>query len=152
MWRRIFPKDFNNLYEGRRLALWLFAPIILVKGLQGVNSTIMPLKIMTSADAIPVERFGAEAADATVGMFALLGFQLVILALIGAIALVRYRAMIPFLYLVLILQQLGGRIILLLHPIVRSEAVPIGLYVNLAVIAVTLIGFASSLLDKPRPA
>ncbi|HTK80499.1 MAG TPA: hypothetical protein VL286_08680 [Rhizomicrobium sp.] len=148
---RIFPKQFDNTYRGHWLGVALFVPIVLLKAIQGVNSIIMTRQIMTSADGIPLDSFNSAAAQNAIADFALLGMYLLIIPLIGAISLIRYRAMIPFLYLMLLLQQIGSRFILLAHPVPRTgayDAAPIGLYVNLGILAVTVIGFALSLLSK----
>lgn len=145
---RIFPKSFDNVYRGNRLGLWLFAGVALVKALQGINSMVFTRMVATGADGIPLDRFNAEAAETVLRMFGLLGFYTLVLPLLSAVALVRYRAMIPFLFLMLLFVQIGSRVFLLLKPIARTSAVPPGLAVNLAILAVTLVGFALSLRQR----
>lgn len=153
MFSRIFPKVFDNQYRGHWLGLVLFIAVILVKALQGLESLVFTHSTMTVADGIPVDTFGVVAANNAVDMFALLGMYLLVLPLTGAVALVRYRAMIPFLYLMLIATQLGARGILFAHAMMRPASAgghAMGFYVNLIILAVTLGGFALSLLDRPR--
>ncbi|MBV9570870.1 MAG: hypothetical protein JO056_06495 [Alphaproteobacteria bacterium] len=147
MLERIFPKAFDNTYRGHWLGIALFAPIVFVKAAQGVVSMLTPASTMAGADGIPLDRFNPIAADTAVEMFALLGMYLLVVPVIGAVALLRYRAMIPFLFLMLLAVQLGARTLNYLHPIVRVSAgggQPIGLYVNLAVLALTVVGFVLS--------
>jgi hypothetical protein len=148
---RIFPKQFDNAYRGHWLAIWIFVPVMLVKAIQGVNSILLTRRVMTTADGIPLDSFSTAGAEAAVAMFALLGFYLLILPLQSVVVLIRYRAMIPFMYLMLLIQQLGSRALLLLHPIARSGdygAFPVGLYVNIAILALTIIGFVLSFLGS----
>jgi|SRR4051812_37924603 hypothetical protein len=145
---RIFPKAFDNRYRGHWLGVVLFVLVILLKAVQGVNSIVMTRKVMIGADGIPLDSFNPIAANTAVEMFALLGMYLLVLPLIGAVALVRYRAMIPFLFLMLLAVMLGSRGLNYLHPIARTAAAgghPIGMYVNLGILALAVIGFALSL-------
>jgi hypothetical protein len=61
--------------------------------------------------------------------------------------LVRYRAMIPLMFALLVLEYLSRRPILLFLPIVRSGPPP-GSVVNLALLAVMIVGLALSLRSK----
>ncbi|MFL6689231.1 MAG: hypothetical protein ACJ8IR_03450 [Alphaproteobacteria bacterium] len=146
---RIFPTVFDNRYRGHWLGVVLFVLVILLKAVQGVNSIVMTRKVMIGADGIPLDRFNSIAADTAVEMFSLLGMYLLVLPLIGAVAVFRYRSMIPFLFLMLLSVMLGSRALNYLHPIARTAATgvhPIGFYVNLGILALTVIGFALSLI------
>jgi hypothetical protein len=154
MLSRIFPKAFDNSYRGHWLGLALFGIVILLKAIQGVNSIIMTRKVMIGADGIPLDSFNPIAVNIAIEMFALLGMYLLVLPLIGALALVRYRAMIPFLFLMLLAVMLGSRGLNYLHPIARTAAAggrPIGLYVNLGILALTVIGFVLSVIHSSTP-
>lgn len=153
MLERIFPKAFDNAYRGHWLGIALFAPIVFVKAAQAVVSMVTPESVMAGADGIPLDRFNPIAADTAVEMFALLGMYVLVLPLVSAVALLRYRAMIPFLFVMLLAVQLGARTLNYLHPIVRVAAGgghPIGFYVNLGILAVTVVGFIFSVMGSSR--
>jgi len=144
--RRLFPRQIDNNFRGRRLGLWLFGVFVFVKLLQGAESVIDSYATATNADGIPLQDYGAAAAQTMVSMFALLGLNLLILPLMGLLALVLYRAMIPLIYFMMLLLYLAGRAVQLAHPIARAGGVqPIGFYVNLILLAILLMGFALSL-------
>ena len=152
MLSRIFPKQIDNNYRGHRLAIWLFALVVLLKATQGVESIVNTRSVVTTADGISLDGFSAAGADVVVALFALLGLYLLVIPLQSVVVLIRYRAMIPFMYLLLLIVYAGNRVVLLMHPIVRSADTsmgfaghPIGFYVNLAILAMTLIGFVLSL-------
>jgi hypothetical protein len=153
MLRRIFPKQFDNNFRGNRLAIWLLAVIVLIRLAIGMNSIINTRLVAISADGIPLDRFNAGGAEAVVALFALLGLFTLLFALQGVVVLIRYRAMIPFIYLVLLIQQIGGKALALIHPIASSGAPSVqnGSGFILAVQAMTLIGFALSLLNADSP-
>ena len=83
-----------------------------------------------------------------ISLFAALGLFQLLLGLQGVVVLIRYRAMIPFMYLSFLILQLSSRVIRLAHPIATPDGHPVGYYVNLAILAMTLIGLVLSLVNK----
>lgn len=150
---RVFPRQFDNTYRGHWLAVWILVPVVLLELVIGANSIINTRSVAMGADGIPLDRFGAEAATAVISLFALLGLSRLLFALLGVMALIRYRAMIPFIYLLLLVLQLGSKALLLLHPAIRSigHNSASGSAVILALIAMLVTGFVLSLLGRPDP-
>ena len=150
MLSRIFPTQVDNNYRGHRLAIWLLVPIILLRGLIGFNSIFFARSVATSADGVPLDSFTPAAAGTVLALFALLGLFSLLLALLGLVVLVRYRAMIPFLYLFLLIQEVGNKAVLLAYPVTRSASsgMPAGSIVVFTILAMTLVGFALSLITN----
>ena len=148
MLNRIFPAQFDNTYRGHWLGLWLFIPIIVVKGIQSVDTVLLTRLVAVGPDAIPLDSFGAACTETVLSLFALMGMSLLILPLQGIVVLIRYRSMIPFMYLSLLVVLVGSRVIQFVHPLVRSNALPYGVIMNLAILAATVLGFVLSLHDK----
>lgn len=147
MLSRIFPTQVDNNYRGSRLAIWFLVPIILLRGLIGFNSIFFARSVATSADGVPLDSFTLAAAGTVLALFALLGLFSLLLALLGVVVLVRYRAMIPFLYLFLLIQEVGNKAVLLAYPVTRSASsgMPAGSIVVFTILAMTLLGFVLSL-------
>jgi hypothetical protein len=148
VFNRLFPPAIDNTYRGRLSALWLLALFVGLKLIMSLNSILSTRRIATGADGIPLDSYGAGGAEAVLSLFTLLALDQLVLALLGLIALVRYRAMVPLMFLVLLTEHFGRRAVLALHPIARPEGPPIGLYINLALTAVLLIGFVLAILDR----
>src|SRR5438105_1179417 len=110
---RVFPTQFDNTYRGHWLAIWILVPVVLLELVISVNSIILTRMVAMGADGIPLDRFSAEAATTVISLIVLLGFSRLLLALLGVMALIRYRAMIPFIYLLLLVLQLGSKALLL---------------------------------------
>ena len=87
-----------------------------------------------SADGIPLDTFGAAGADAVLSLFAIWGLSQLVFSVIGVLTLVRYRALVPFMFALLLLEHLARRWIQLVRPIVRTGLSP-GMYINLALLA-----------------
>jgi len=65
------------------------------------------------------------------------------------LALVRYRAMVPLIYLVLLVLLAGQKVLALLYPIPRAPEAPGGMIV-LAMLAVSLLGCLLSVFDTRK--
>ena len=148
MLNRIFPRQFDNTYRGHWLGLWLFIPVMLVKGIQSVDTILLTRLVAVGPDAIPLDRFGAACTETVLSLFALMGMCLLILPLQSIVVLIRYRSMIPFMYLSLLVVLIGSRAIQFVHPLARSSTLPYGVIMNLAILAVAVLGFVLSLRDK----
>jgi hypothetical protein len=148
MFERIFPRQFDNNYQGYWLAVWIFVPVMLLKAVQGANSMIITRTIMTGADGIPIDNYTGGGTEAAIALFALLGMYVLIIPVQSLIVLVRYRSMIPFMYLLFVAVQIGARVLGQINPIDKPAGTPIGFTINLIIFALTLIGFALSLQDR----
>jgi hypothetical protein len=153
MFSRIFPKQIDNTYRGHRLAIWLFAVAVLMELSMGTNSIVNTRMVAMSADGIPLDQYGAGGADAVTALFAIAGLFRVLLALQGVLVLIRYRAMIPLMYLVLLILHFGSKALLLIHPVAKSgvATAQLGSAFVLTLMAMLLIGFVLSILNKRNP-
>lgn len=149
MLEMILPRRIDNTYHGHVLAIWLFAPVVLMKTLIALSTIFNGRGAAQSADGIPIDSFGAAGAAAVVALFALLGLCHLVFGLLGLLALSRYRAMIPLMFLLLLFEQVARKGILLIKPIERSGSAP-GFYINLALLALMIAGFVLSLWRRPQ--
>jgi hypothetical protein len=158
MLNRIFPKQFDNTYRGYTLAIWLLVPLVLFKLLMGINVAglnpwIGNRFVAVNADGFPLDTFGAEAASIVMFLFASWGLALLVLSLLGVVVLIRYRAMIPLMYLLLSLEQFGRKGISLMSPIVKTvqtQDISAGALINYGLMAALLIGLALSLGESGK--
>lgn len=150
---RLFPKQLDNAYRGHWLGIVLFLLSAGLKAGQGIATIVSTRDIVTTADGISFAGYSAAQTDTVLSLFAVLGMYLLVVPLMGVVALIRYRAMVPQLYAVLLLTQLGTRALHAFHPAFAAEAgaaAPMGFYVNLGILGLTVLGFALSLTDTTR--
>src|SRR6185369_4922199 len=107
MLNRIFPDQFDNNYRGHWLAPWLLGLVMAVKAMQGVQSIINTRDVLTTADGISLAGFTPSSVDVIVALFALLGLYLLVLPLQSIVVLLRYRTMVPLMFLLLLLVNLA---------------------------------------------
>jgi len=144
MLRLLFPEVIDNRYRGQRAGYWLLAPVLFVKIGVALASILNP-RGANQADAIDLSSFSAAALREEVTTTALLGLLHLAIGLFCVLAMVRYRAMTPLIYLWLIAEFLGRRVVLGAYPIDRVSGPSSGTYVNMALFAMLVIGLALSL-------
>lgn len=150
---RLFPKKIDNDYRGARLAIWLLAPIVLLKltigfNIAGFNPFVSTEQVLIGADGIPLDSFGAEAAKNVVFMARSWGLVMVIFCFVAVLALIRYRAMIPLVYLMFAAEQIGRKAISATQFAADADAaggLSIGAMINWGFTAALVLGFILSL-------
>jgi hypothetical protein len=145
MIERLFPRQIDNHYRGHRAGLWVFGLLVAMRLVMGANSMINTRSVATGADGIPLDSFGAGGADAVIALFALVGLAKLAIGLLGLVVLIRYRAMIPLVLLLMLVEHGAGRVLLLARPIVRSEGSATAFYINLGLGALLMLGLFLSL-------
>jgi hypothetical protein len=118
--KRILPERIDNRYRGHRLALWLFVVVALQKLGLSLAHLFKADGGAQSVSTIPLDSYPPGAAQNIIGLFARMGLEQLLLAALFVLVLVRYRAMIPLMYVVVIVHYLGSRGVGLMKPLVLA--------------------------------
>lgn len=149
----LLPRSIDNTYRGHPVGLWLLVPVVVMKTGIALGTIFNGRVAAQSADGIPLDSFGAGGAQAVLALFAIWGLAQLVFGVLGVLALTRYRAMIPLLFVLLLVEHLARRWILLVKPIARTGTPP-GMYINLVLLGLMIVGSALSLwrrADLPAP-
>ncbi len=103
---RLFPNQFNNEFTGIKPALWLFYPFTLLTLWRSQHHLFSADGGAQSIATIPLDTYSGGAADTIIGIFALWGLSLLVIGLIYLLAVIRYRSLIPILYLLAAVEYL----------------------------------------------
>jgi hypothetical protein len=144
MFDKLLPQPIDNTYSGSKIALWLFGLIVFVHILQSVMVIVNGQTVAQSADGIPLETYPAAAAQTILAIFMVSSLRRLIISLICAVVLFRYRSAVPLMFVVLGLSYLSGQVVLQFVPIVRAGTPP-GVVMNLIMFGLTIVGLALSL-------
>ncbi|MGH9421314.1 MAG: hypothetical protein ACRD3J_15155 [Thermoanaerobaculia bacterium] len=147
MIEQILPRSIDNVYRGHKLAFLPFGLLTLMRLVIGGNSIFNGYAVMTGADGIPLGSFPPAAVQALVSLWALLGLSRVVIGLLCVLVLVRYRAMIPIMFVLLLLQHLAGMAITYFLPLVNTRP-PAASIVNLTSITLLVVGLVLSLWKR----
>ena len=150
MFNQILPRQVDNTYRGYKLALWLFGLLVFMKAGISLGTIFNGYTAAGSADGIPLDTFTPAGARAVVSLFALWGLSQLMLCLLCVLVLVRYRAMVPFMFALLLLEHLSRKLIFLVMPIATTGTSP-GFFINLVIVAVMIVGLGLSLRNQANP-
>jgi len=144
MFQKILPPIADNNYQGRKIALWFFYLITVVTV---VRSCIHMFKHDGGAESIatiPLSDYSDGAVGVIIGMFAYWGLSQLMFGIIQVIVALRYRSLIPLMYLMLIVEW-GGRLALGMYkPIETTGQAPGGIG-NMVLPIVCLVMFFLSI-------
>jgi hypothetical protein len=149
MFERVLPRSIDNTFTGLKPAVWLLALILLVKIAQSVSVLFGGASVISGADGIPLDTYPPPAAQTILSVWAFLGFTRLLIYLLGVLVLFRYRSLVPFMFVLLLVQDAGRYLVLHFLPIVRAGSPP-GPLVNAILTALTVVGLVLSLLPKRR--
>jgi len=148
---QLLPRQLDSQYRGRKAALWLFGVVILLRAFCAVNSVLFGHFVARVSEGIPATALAAGQ-DAIVGLLGLRGLSQVMLCVLYLLALTRYRALVPFMFLLVLVEVLGRLVIVQLTPL-APVGTPPATYLHLAVLALSVIGLPLSLWPRAsRPA
>jgi hypothetical protein len=149
MLNQLLPRQVDKTYHGSPHALWLFAVLVSMRLVISLNSIFNGHSVASSADGIPLHTFTPAGARTVVSLIALLGLSNLMIGLLCVLVLARYRALVPFMFALLLLQHLSRTLILQVMPIDRTGTPP-GFAVNLVLLALTVVGLVLSLRSRDR--
>jgi ABC-type transport system involved in multi-copper enzyme maturation permease subunit len=137
------PQHADNTYHGHSLALWIFAIVVFTRIVMSLNSLLNARTTATHADGIPLHSYTPAAEQTVVSLFSLLGLHSFIICLMCILVLIRYRNLVPVMFVLLLLQSLGGRLIPHFLPIIRTGTPP-GIFVHWVLLALIAVGLVLS--------
>ena len=147
----IIPKTFDNSYRGLWLAIPFVALAALMKMAMSVNVIINTRYLIETADKIPLAHYGADAVQIILFLFQTWAVAQLLFALLAALALIRYRSMIPLATLLLLAEQLGRKVLLLMKPlpdVPQGDWSSFGFLINQGLLAALVIALVLSLWKR----
>ena len=126
MLSRIFPSQFDNTYRGHPAGYWVMVVFVIVNLGIGLVTIFSPDSGAQSADGVPLFTFTYGGAMTIIGIAALLGLGSVVMGLLYALAALRYRSMIPLMFVIIVGTFAGRRILGVFKPIIHDGVHPGG--------------------------
>ena len=96
---RVFPPTFTNDFEGHKIALWVFYPFTALTLWRSQHHIFAADGGAQSIATIPLDSYTEGGAAAVITIFALWGLSQLIIGLLYLMVALRYRSMIPLMYL-----------------------------------------------------
>lgn len=147
MFSQLLPRSLDNRYAGHRLALWIFGLVVAVRIGQSLAAIFNGHSILISADGIPLDSYPPAAAQTIQAVWALSALYRLIISLLCVLIMVRYRAAIPLMFAVLVVEWLSRQLVLHFIPLIRTGHPP-GPVVHLILFLLTLLGLGLALWNR----
>lgn len=144
----LFPAHIDNTFRGRRIALYVFYPVTALILWRSLHHLIAADGGAQTIATMPLDTYPSGAAQNIVAIFAQWGLSQLLLGLMFLAACIRYRAMIPLMWLMLALEAAGRQLAGTAKPIATLHTAP-GAIGNLPMLALALVMLWLSL---PPPA
>ena len=143
---KIFPKKAENFYNGYKVAEVAFLILTIVTIIRSLIHFLAP---DGGAESIATIDLNVEGADIIVGIFALWGVSQLLLAIVYLIVFFRYKNLIPFMYVLIIIEYTMRIMVGLMKPFETTGVAP-GAVGNLIVIPFAIIMLVLSLLQPDK--
>jgi hypothetical protein len=144
---RILPARVDNRYRGHPLGLWLYLPIAAQKVALSLTHLFKADGGAQSISTIPLDTYPASAAQNVVALFARVGLEQLVLGVILLLVALRYRAMIPLMYIVVVGEFLASKLVAQAKPLALAgqsgASTPL-----LVIAAVSAVGLVLSLIGR----
>ena len=121
---RLFPAQFDNVFRGNRLALWVFYALTALTLWRSQHHITAPDGGAQSIATIPLESYTQGGAASVIAVFALWGLAQLSIAIIMLIASIRYRSMVPLLWLLILFEYVGRLLVGMHKPIETISTAP----------------------------
>ena len=144
---RVLPERADNRFRGHVLALWLFVPLTLFKIALGTAHILRADGGAQSVSTMPLDTYPAGAAQNVIALMARMGTEQVLLGLLFLIVLLRYRALIPLMYLIAVVHYALAEAVASMKPLALAGASGAAT-MHLIVGAASIVGLLLSLFGR----
>lgn len=143
----LLPRSINNDYSGTRIALGFFVLLTATTLVRSLIHMVAPDGGAQSIAGIPLDAFTENGAAAVIHIFALWGLSQLIVGIIYVVALVRYRSLIPLLYLLGVVEY-AVRLIMSFAKPVHTEGTAPGGVANYILVPLLIVMLVLSLVPR----
>lgn len=143
---KIFPKNINNDYKGYGIAVYVFVIYSLISIVRSCIHFFLPDGGAGSIAHIDLSQGGKN----IIFVFALWGSSQLILSLVQLLVSIRYKSLLPFMYILLFLEYCFRVLLGVMKPLVfeANAGTPPGGYLDKVMIPLALIMLILSLMPK----
>lgn len=146
---RIFPAQFDNVFPGQKVALWVFYAFTAITLWRSQHHMLAADGGAQSIATIPLDNYSDGAAATIIAIFAQWGLVQLLLGMLMLLAAVRYKSMVPLLWLIVLIEWIGRGLVGQFKSVETLGTAP-GQIGNLIVPLVTLAMLILSLIPSKQ--
>lgn len=148
MFEKLFPSTIDNTYKGHSLGRWLLYLYILKSLFSGSVHMFAPDGSAQSIASIALDSFSEGASNTIITIFGMWGMEQFVIGLIALMVVLRYRALIPAIALVYVVEYVGRFAMTLITPGVFSEHTPPGAVADYVLVPLAFIMLFATVHQK----
>jgi hypothetical protein len=148
----LLPRQITNEFPGLKPALWGFYLFTALTLWRSQHHLFAPDGGAQSIATIPLDTYSDAAASTIIGVFALWGLSQLVIGLIYLVAAIRYRSMIPMLYLLSLSEYLVRAFYISAYKSIETAGTAPGAAGNLPLAIFSLTMLALSLWPRKQDA
>jgi hypothetical protein len=123
---RLIPKNITNQFEPNKVVLYVFAAIIVLTLVRSFIHIFATDGGAQSIAGFPLNTYPIEASSMIILIFSLWGVSQLIIGFVYLIVLVRYKSLIPAMYLLLLIEYTSRYLLGVYKPAYSTHLVPGG--------------------------
>jgi hypothetical protein len=138
---QLFPQPITNRYCGAPIAKWVLILLTVITIGRSLAHIFLPDGGAHSIATIPLDSFTPNGEATAIHIFALWGLSQLLFGLLYIVVLWRYQALIPLVYLFILVEYMGRLLLTFAKPIVTYGTAPgaIGNYILIPLALVMLV-------------
>ncbi|WP_108811830.1 hypothetical protein [Sphingorhabdus sp. Alg231-15] len=121
---RLFPAQFDNVFRGQKIALWVFYPFTAITLWRSQHHMLAADGGAQSIATIPLDNYSDGATATIIAIFAQWGLIQLLLGMLMLLAAVRYKSMVPLLWLIVLMEWIGRGLIGQFKPVETLGTAP----------------------------
>lgn len=137
----ILPKTIDNMYKGNPISKYVFLCLTVITIVRSLIHIFAADGGTQSIATIPLDSYTSAGAATVIMMFSLWGLSQLLMSVVYGVVYLRYKSLIPAMYVLLIIEYIMRIIIGIMKPIVTSGTAPggIGNYILVPVCVIMLL-------------
>ena len=148
MLEKLFPQPADDNYHGHKLGKWLLIFYTVKSFVAGSIHMFAADGGAQSIASITLDQFSQGAADSIVTIFGLWGLEQVVIGVVAAMMLWRYKSLIPFMALVYAIEYIGRFASHWYTPGVTTVHTPPGAVADTVLVPLALVMLVLSLWER----
>ena len=102
--KHLFPNSIDNDYKGNKLPMYLFYLVTAYTVIRSIIHLVFPDGGAQTIATIPLHLYSKDASDTIIHMFSEWGLSQLLFGLFYIVVLIKYKSLIPLMYLFLVLE------------------------------------------------
>lgn len=122
----ILPEKVTNEFKGNKIVLYVFVLITIITLIRSCIHIFAPDGGAQSIAGFPLNTYSEAASSIVILIFSLWGASQLLMGVVYLIVLLRYKSLIPLMYLLLFIEYTSRLILGIYKPVISTHVVPGG--------------------------